>query len=327
MKAMLKYLTVISLVLFAFCSVYAGEKDPVAFLSQVKGKVEYTKDGTKWKQVNGSKFLFIGYKVRTGADASGQVVMQKTGQKLTLAPNSVVSVIVVEKDNEGRAITKEYRLETENGSLTAVKDSNKLVASLMKRFTQAQVYTTIRRAAKTNEIVVKAPRNSVVTDEYPHFAWNNLGKQYNYRLRVGDRVYDIAETEGNTVRVALKPFKGTQVLEIHVLKGQEEVASLEKYGPKKKYHTISWLSNKKKIKFEKTKKSFADEYGEDSFMLGTYFEEQKMWVAAMDHYESYLKKNPDEIEMTPYLFKVYQTLKLTNAYDEKLKVWNEAMKK
>ncbi len=327
MKTMLKYVLVISLVLFAFSSVNAGVKDPVAFLSQVKGKVQYSKNGKKWKKVRRSKFLFIGYKIRTGANASGQVVVQKTGQKFVLGSNSVISVVIVDKDKQGRAITKEGRLKTEKGSLSAVDASSKLVAGLMKRFSKAQTYTTIRRALKSDEVVIKAPRKIMVSDEYPHVAWNNLGKQYNYRLSVGNRTYDIAETEGNIVRVKLRPFEGTQVFKIHVLKGDEEVAALKEYGSKKKEHTISWLSNKQKIDFEKTQNSITKEYGADSFMLGTYFEKQKMWVAAMDHYKSYLQKNPDEIEMTPYLFKVYRTLKLTRTYDEELKTWNEAMKK
>ena len=51
-----------------------------------------------------------------------------------------------------------------------------------------------------------------------------------------------------------------------------------------------------------------------------------MWVAAMDQYQAYLNDNPDDIEMTPYLFRVYKRLKLNKQYKEGLINWQKAMK-
>ena len=60
-------------------------------------------------------------------------------------------------------------------------------------------------------------------------------------------------------------------------------------------------------------------------MLGSFFEKQDMWVAAMDQYRQYLSENPDEIEMSPYLFRVYKKLQLEGIYRTELAQWKKAM--
>ena len=60
-------------------------------------------------------------------------------------------------------------------------------------------------------------------------------------------------------------------------------------------------------------------------MLGSFFEKQDMWVAAMDQYREYLKENPEEIEMSPYLFRVYKKLRLDKIYKQELASWKKAM--
>ena len=76
---------------------------------------------------------------------------------------------------------------------------------------------------------------------------------------------------------------------------------------------------------DKTINDIQETYGENSFMMGSYFEKQDMWVASMDQYKQYLKESPDEIEMTPYLFRVYKKLKLDGVYKKELEQWKQAM--
>ncbi len=81
-----------------------------------------------------------------------------------------------------------------------------------------------------------------------------------------------------------------------------------------------------KSKCENSLNEIEATYGTNYFMTGSFFEKQQMWIAAMDQYKKYLIDNPDEIEMTPYLFKMYKTLKLDGIYTIELAEFNEAMR-
>ena len=72
---MKKVILLLSICLFLGNILFAASKDPVAVLFQVKGKVEYTKNGTKWKKIRHSKFLFAGYQIRTGDNSSAKITI------------------------------------------------------------------------------------------------------------------------------------------------------------------------------------------------------------------------------------------------------------
>ena len=90
-------------------------------------------------------------------------------------------------------------------------------------------------------------------------------------------------------------------------------------------HSASWMSTSERDRFQNDVKNIQETYGEISFMLGSFFEKQDMWVAAMDQYREYLKENPEEIEMSPYLFRVYKKLRLDKIYKQELASWKKAM--
>lgn len=303
MKTFIKFLATISIVFFVAGSVNAGVKDPVAMLYKVKGSVEYSKNGKKWKKVRRKKFLFAGYQLRSGANGSGRITIKKTGERVVLNPNSLLEV------NANGLMAKE-------GQVSAAKKTNKLVAGLIKRFERSQSYTTVVRAANKGEIKLKVIRDIVVSDQHPYMVWDNIGKEYTYKLAIGETLYDVQPTKDDVIRVKLDPFEGKAPFKISVIKDGNVITEVSQYKKrgKKIDHTVRWLSNDESSSLMKTKTALIDEYGEDSFILGTYFEKEDMWVAAMDHYKSYLSDNPDEIEMTPYLFRVYRKLKLMELY-------------
>lgn len=290
----------------------AAEKDPVAVLFQVKGDVEYSKDGQEWKKIRRNKFLFAGYQIRSLADGSGKLTVKTTGANMVLGPNTVLEVT----DSD---------LNVKKGDLAETEQANQLVSGLVKKFSKSQSYTTVRRSAGSNEF--DAVRSVVVSDEYPYLVWDSLGSEYAYQLTVGEDIYQIMPTKDSIVRAKIKPFSGTKEFTITALKDNKPVAELQPYKSRgeSKDHTVSWLEKAQQEELNQVIAGLTEEYGEDTFILGTYYEKMDMWVAAMDQYKKYLQENPDDIEMTPYLFRVYKKLKLEETYTKELDTWTQAM--
>jgi len=314
MKSLLKFFAIACVFFLSTSFLHAATKDPVGVLFKTKGKVEYTKNGKRWKKVRRNKFLFSGYQIKTGADGSGQITVKATGKNFQIGPNCVILV------------TKKG-LEAKQGTIEAKASASKLTAGLMKKFSKSQSYTTVRRSHKKKKISIKAARKLTLSDDHPFVVFNNVGKDYEYQLSVGDQVRDIPATKDAIVRVKLDPFDGTQELTIKALKDGKSVAELKPYKSrgKQKKQTVSWLKEKDKKKLQNSIQGVQDEYGDAGFMKGTLYEKQNMWVAAMDQYKQYLEENPDEIEMTPYLFRVYKKLYLDNTYKKELEKWRTAM--
>ncbi len=314
MKTIVRFIAIISVLLFAAGSVYAGKKDPVAVLFQVKGKIEYTKNGKKWRKVRRNKFLFAGYQVRSMENSSGKITVKTTGKNLTLDPNTVLEITT----NDVKVL---------KGNVGQAEKTNRLVSGLVKKFSKSQSYTTVRRAANTGELKLNAVRDVVISNNYPFMVWDNLDNSYSYKLMIGDKVYEIAASDSEYVRAKIDSFAGKKEFKIIAIQNGAEIAELQPYKSRGelKNHTVSWLSSDQQQELDKIVTELAQEYGEDTFILGTYYEKQDMWVAAMDQYRKYLADNPDDIEMTPYLFRVYKKLKLDGIYKKELEAWNLAM--
>jgi len=310
---MKKLLIIISLCIFVAGPLHAGKRDPIGVLFQVKGKVEYTKNGRKWKKVRRNKFLFAGYQIRTGPNGSGKITIKSTGKNFEINPNSII-------------VVSKKKLNAKKGTISATEASDKLMSGLMKRFTKSQSYTTVRRSHKKKRIKIDAVRKMTLSNDHPYIVWENINKGYNYELMVGNNKYNIPASNDKIVRYKVEPFTGEQIFKITVLKNGKKVVALKKYKSKgeKKDHTVEWLQNDED-KFQEKVNSIQETYGENSFMLGTYFEEKGMWVASMDQYKQYLQENPDEIEMTPYLFRVYKKLKLNKIYKKELEKYKAAL--
>jgi hypothetical protein len=312
MKTIVTFFIASFILVFTAGLIQAGEKDPVAVLFQVKGDVEYTKNGQVWKKIRRNKFLFAGYQIRSLGDGSGKLTIKTTGVNMMLGPNTVLEVTDTD-------------LNVKKGDLSESEQSNQLVSGLVKKFSKSQSYTTVRRSASTNEF--DAVRSVVVSDEHPYLVWDNLDQAYSYKLKVGEDVYQIAATKDGIIRAKIKPFSGTKDFTIMALKDNKAVAEIQPYKSRgeTKDHTVSWLEKAQQEELNQVISGLTEEYGEDTFILGTYYEKMDMWVAAMDQYKKYLQENPDDVEMTPYLFRVYKKLKLEETYQKELNQWTQAM--
>ena len=159
-----------ALLALTLCLPAYAKKVPIGMLANPQGKVEYTKNGKKWKKVRRNKFMYKGYMVRLGADSSVQFINQNTGESIALTANSEAKVTP-----EG--------LEAVKGELGA-KETNDLLSGMSKKFAKTQKYTTVRRSAKKEGIQLK-PGHHVVTPDFPEIGWESVGSTYSSVCTLG----------------------------------------------------------------------------------------------------------------------------------------------
>lgn len=312
---MKKLILFLSVCLFVSSPLFAQTKVPTAVLFQVKGNVEYTRNGRSWRKVRRNKFLFDGYQVRTGADGYGKVTVKQTGENFELTPNSTFEVAGEE-------------IIAKSGSITPVESSGKLVSGLIKKFDKSQSYTTVRRSAQRPGVAINATRKNLkISKKYPYLVWENPDDTLEYKVTVGDKTYHVPPTDALYIRLKLDKFNGAQDFNIIAMEDGEEVAELGKHRKtfEEGDYSVTWISDDEEKMINEEIKNIQEVYGTDSFVMGRYFDEHGMLVAAMDTYKKYLEENPDEIEMAPYLFRVYKDLALKKIYNEEREEWQKAM--
>lgn len=313
---MKKITVLIGLFIFSSSFLIAGTSDPVAVLFKVKGHIEYSKNGTRWKRVRRNKFLFEGYQIRSDESGSGRITNRTSGKEFVLKPNSILKI------SAGDILMAK-------GELIDSQQSNVLLSSLMKRFTRSQSYTTVRRKANTSRLSLKLSRHIVVSETFPTIAFENLGNQLSYKVIIGEESYMVPAADGDIVTVKIAPFEGTLPVSILVFDNKGlQVAQLQPFRSRgvEKRHTVHWMTEDEQNTFHQTFQTISENYPDNLFMLGSFLEKEQMWIGAMSYYKQYLTENPEEIEMTPYLFRVYKKLKLNKTYKKELETWQIAMK-
>ncbi|MBF0454664.1 MAG: hypothetical protein HQL72_07570 [Magnetococcales bacterium] len=271
-----------------------AKSPPVAMLTQVKGKIEYSKDGQKWKKIRRNKFLFEGYTVRTGDDGSAKLVNQITNMSRDVGPNT------------------EFKISSKGGELVSgilskpMQASGDLVASLNKRFAKAQRYTTVRRSVnKKKKLKLNTIKEVTLSAAHPDLVWEGMGSDIAYRLTIDGTSYDVPAVNGSMVRFSVPTLSsGDHEYTVELVKDGETV-----YSPKKS-HIIKWMDGNHLAAFNQGLASVKSAAPGDDFLLANYLEEKGMTVAAMDMYRKYFTENADDIDMYPMLIKSYHDLKL-----------------
>ncbi len=284
-------------------------------LYKVTGDVQYTKNGKKWKKVRRNKFLFIGYQIKTGENGSGMITNQETGQNLALKPNSLIE------------ITKDGFF-AKTGQLADVQKTSDLISGLLNRFTKSQSYTTVRRSAsKPKGAEFETVRKLTISDDYPFFIWQNANSKFNYKLTVGDKIYEVPPSDNKVIKVKLASFENEQKYDIQAFENGNEVLTLkkEKRGRKINYR-ILFLSKIENAKLNQDIELIKNDYPDNAYMLGTLYARTGMWLAAIKQYRTFLKDYPDETEMALPLLEAYRRLKLSEIYQEQYETWEDAMK-
>jgi hypothetical protein len=271
-----------------------AKSPPVAMLTQVKGKIEYSKNGTKWKKVRRNKFLFEGYTVRTAGDGSAKLVNQTTNMSRDVGPNTEFKL----SPKGGELITGHLSKPTEaSGSLSA---------SLSKRFAKAQRYTTVRRSvAKKKKMKLNTIKKVTLSDSHPDLVWQGMGSDVSYLVTIDGTTHMVPAVQGSLVRFTVPALAaGKHNYKVALVKEGKTV-----FSPKKN-NQITWLGGDTLSTFNEGLQLVREAAPGDDFLIANYMEEKGMAIAAMDMYRKYFTENADDIDMYPMLIKSYHDLKL-----------------
>ena len=268
---------------------------PVAMLIQAKGTVETSRDGTTWKPVTRNKLLSIGDQVRTGADGTGTLINQSANTAQSLAGGSQVEIAAGEH-------------KVVSGTLSKPEPaSGDLAAGLANRFAEAQRYTTVRRGAqKPGLIKLKVAQQVSLSATYPELAWQNVGKQYSYKLTIDGTAHDVPGADGDIVRFKVPQLEaGVHEFAVAILENGQKVGEAEKAG------SLTWLSAADDSSLAKAIAEIRSVDPKDDFSVANVLDEKGLAVAAMDLYRSYFDANSDDNDMRPLLIRTYNALQLT----------------
>lgn len=299
----------ISILFLGVGSAAFAKGPPVAMLTQVKGTIEYSKDGAKWKKVRRNKFLFEGYSVRTGGDGSAKLVNQVTNMSRDVGANT------------------EFKMGKKGGQLvsgnlsdpTAV--SGNLVASLNTRFAKAQRYTTVRRSVnKQKKMKLNTIKQITLSAAHPDLVWQGMGEDISYKLTVDNTSYNVPATAENMVRFTVPTLSaGQHAYSVELIKDGEVV-----FKPRKSLE-ITWLGGSALDAFNKGLNDVKAAAPGDDFLIANYLEQEGLAVAAMDVYRKYFTENADDIDMYPMLIKAYHDLKLKDLKKDEAVKYNQML--
>jgi hypothetical protein len=302
-------LTLVGAVMSTFSGI-ASAGAPVAKLVQVDGDVEYSRNGTDWKPVTRTKYLFEGYKIKTGANGSGKVINQTTGMTRDLGAASEITV-----GTDG--------VELVDGNLTKPKNDNgSIFEGLSNKFATAQRYTTVRRSVTKADdgqcdSKVRTIREVVVSSAYPDLVWRNACPEFSYRIVINGESHDVAaQSTSEMIRYTITNVEpGEHSYHVEVLDKDGTV-----YIPRGE-STFTWLDSKD----EKEMLSKVDSVEDDIFIAASVLEERLMYIAAMDKYRDYFNENPDDNDMRPLLIQSYQGLNLSNLRASEARLYNASL--
>ncbi|MCB1691457.1 MAG: hypothetical protein KDI19_01765 [Pseudomonadales bacterium] len=279
---------------------------PVAKLVQVEGDVQYTRNGTAWRPVNRTKYLFAGYQIKTGEDGSGKLINQETGLSQELGANTVIKI----GDDDIAVVS---------GSLSKPKEeSTSLFQSLLNKFQAVQRYTTVRRSVGTDQVCdmrLRTVSKVALSTSHPSLVWRNVCPEVSYRLVINGESHDVpAQSSAEMIRYDVPDMKPGSY-DYHV----EVVDRLGKFVPRSD-STLVWLAPSASNEIDKK----LSELDGDILLKADILEKNDMYVAVMDSYRDYFQDNPDDNDMRPMLMKAYNDLKLVDLQENEAALYEAA---
>ncbi|MEZ4526731.1 MAG: hypothetical protein R2941_12495 [Desulfobacterales bacterium] len=295
---MSKCLYILSVLMILGLPVFPAMADdtPLAMIIDAKGEVAYSPDGAAWKPVNRNKFLFEGWRVKTG---EGSVC------KLLKHQSEMIEVLAGGTEVEMEAA----QTKVLSGNISDTRPARSFGAFLKRRFASVQKYTVTRSLKPARDIRLKTAREITLSEDYPDLVWDNPGSEYSYQLFVGDKMFEIPGTHKDMVRFPVPgPFPGENSYCVNVLYKGEVL-----YAPADR-NVLKWLSDEEKKAFHQELARILEIAPDNEFLMGVFMEEKGFRVVAMDRYRNFLEENPDADEVKPFLLRVLGDLEL-----EKLK--------
>lgn len=297
-----------TLLLLGLSTTAAGREPPVAKMVQIQGDVKYTRNGTNWRPIRRTKYLFSGFQIKTGADGGGKLINQETGMSQDLGPNSEITI-----DGGQIALV--------SGSLTEPKqESASIFEGLSNKFAKAQRYTTVRRGSKTEDACdnkVRTIKAVTVSPSHPDLVWRNACPEFSYKLVINDESFEIpAQSTSEMIRFSVADVApGEHSYRVEVLDKDGTV-----YIPRKDSTFTMIDSSKEKEIMEQVNAA-----GDDAFVQSGILEGENMFIAAMDTYRGYFAENPDDNDMRPLLIQSYQDLKLSNLRQSEARLYTASL--
>ena len=288
-------LGVASLVLVFLGSVALANNVPLAKVTRAQGSVEFSRHGESWREVVGTKYLFEGYRVRTGSSSSAEVIDRASGRARVLGANSIIAIL-------------DSAVALVSGELSAPGEARGDVwEALEEQFATAHEHTRVRRGPRRDEPVKVATSGAItVSQTYPELVWENVGAGYGYRLVVDDDAFDvpIASSE-EMIRFALPDLSpGDHTFMVQVMLEGEVI-----YTPRVK-STLRWLSAEENREYLRAEKELRVDSDDDAFVVAQFMEARDFLVPAMDSYRSHFQSYREDNDMRPLLIKAYDDLML-----------------
>lgn len=306
--ARISVLTVVAVLTLAHVAVQAS--GPVARVTEVEGKVEFSRDGSRWESVTRTKYLFPDQYIRAGSNGSAKVINQGSGAVYELGASTTIQA--VEGDVELIA----------GGNFEAEQEaSGGFWQALRNKFATTQRYTTVRRSVRSEDEQpqVDTARNIAVGAAWPELVWSNVGPEYAYRLHIGDRSFDIAPSSTSEMirfRVPELP-SGEHTYAVDVMLDGEMV-----YTPRRR-STLNWLDDEQTAEIKAELEAMReDPVRNDPFLIADYFEQQDLLVPALDTYRDFFSAYPEENDMRPFLIKAYHDLRLLDLREKEAITYN-----
>lgn len=270
-------------------------QEPVVMLIQAKGHVSYTTDQKTWKRISRNKFLYDGWGVKTEQDATCKLLLlQQDSNKMEVLSSNTRVVI----DVAGTQVL--------SGTITEHESASSLPGQLKRKLARMQKYTTVSRKDRSKDRPELDVADTIrLGRRFPDLAWENVGKEYSYRLIVDETLYEVPAADTPVVRFTLPEQKpGKHDYEVQVLYKGEVYHTPDKGG-----HLI-WMSDAQEKELDEKIKKLQQVDGNNGYLLGNLLDDEGVKVAAMDQYAAYIKSDPDANEVRPFLVKVLYELGL-----------------
>ncbi len=284
---------------------------PVAKLVEPQGSVEYRRGTSDWKIVKRTKYLFEGYGVRTGKDASVRLISQINGDSRQLMGESEVQI----SDSKINIIIGELS--------DSISGDASFYQSLNNKFAKAQRYTTVRRSAGIGETdacdsKVRTIRKISISSAYPDLVWRNACPEYSYRLVIdnGPPIEVSAQSTSEMIRYDVsQAITGEHTFRVEVMDNDGII-----YIPKRD-SVFSVLTAEQ----EEAVLSELEQIEDDVILGANVLEQNGLFVAMMDIFRAHFAENPDDNGLRPLLIQAYQDLKLSNLREREARLYNASL--
>lgn len=283
---------------------------PVARVTQVEGELESSRDGSEWRTVARTTYLFSGQHLRSGEDGSALVVNQLSGDVHELGPGTELVM-----EDEAIALR-----QGDNFGLQEADDSG-VWQSLRNRFASSQRYTTVRRAVRTQEDHprVDIARTLAVAESWPEIVWSNAGPDYSYRLQVGSKSFEVQPSSTSEfIRFELPEMEpGEYEYTLKLLHDGEVVRE-----PRRPSRLI-WIGDEQVEDIRAQLAEIrANPVHDDPFVVADLYESQDLLVPALDQYREFFAAHPEANAMRPFLIKAYHELRLLDLREKEAITYN-----